>query len=260
MREDRPKVAEAPSALSMAEASRDRAKFSGHGKALGAAGYRDPSVNDYAGSYSFLTQVSQSTCISPPPGGFEDFHVGVAWHNAPPHARADEGIIQKLFKGPVEKLVNKIDLDLGCLYELRDGTRGCIQAFGEKFGNFDKPPYILHSGDEKSGKTEGDDERLYINGAKWSEIKRMIIYVYIYKGAAHWEQVRPQIHVDVPGEKDLVVTLGSYDGALELCVIGELENTRGGIKLTNRSEYFPGHAEMDRAYGFGLQWADGKKE
>ena len=76
----------------------------------------------------------------------------------------------------------------------------------------------------------------------------------------NWQSVNPRIILDVPGEKDLVVNLSAYDDHLPLCAVGGLENVRGGIKLTNYTEYFPGHAEMDRAFGFGLNWADGQKD
>ena len=65
--------------------------------------------------------------------------------------------------------------------------------------------------------------------------------------------------IDVPSEEDLYVTLSEHDPSLDICAIGMLENARGGIKLTNKTEYFPGHEEMDRAFGFGLPWADGEK-
>lgn len=259
MAEENPKLVEAPSAHSLAEATRSRAKFSGHGRSLGAAGYRDPGINDYEGTYAFLTAIDQSISISPPPQGFEDFHVGVAWNNTPVTTRQDTSFLGKLLKSPVQHIISRVDLDLGCLYEMQDGTRGVVQAFGKRFGNYDEAPFIVHSGDERVGKKEGADESLTINGAEWNKIKKVLVYAYIYKGAAKWAEIKPQIHIDVPGEKDLIVTLGAYDGSLELCVIGELENVRGGIRLINRSEYFPGHAEMDRAYGFGLQWVDGEK-
>lgn len=46
---------------------------------------------------------------------------------------------------------------------------------------------------------------------------------------------------------------------LNVCVIAGLENVRNGIKLSHYTEYYPGHAEMDRAFGYGLQWDDGEK-
>lgn len=35
-----------------------------------------------------------------------------------------------------------VDLDLGCLYELADGSKGVIQALGNSFGSQHRPPYI----------------------------------------------------------------------------------------------------------------------
>ena len=42
-----------------------------------------------------------------------------------------------------------IDLDLGCLYELEDGTKGCVQALGNTFGSLTQPPYIALDGDDR---------------------------------------------------------------------------------------------------------------
>jgi tellurite resistance protein TerA len=241
-----------PSVTSMIEATRSRGKFSGHGNAKGIAGYRDPKDNSYDGTCEFITEVGQSVSVNPPQGGFQQIAIAAAWENI----KAKNG---GLF-GAVKKVAGAgVDLDLGCLYEMADGTRGAIQAFGEKFGDFNKPPFMQLSGDERTGNKKGEDESIFVNGTKWNEIKKILVYVYIYEGASNWKEVRPQIVIDVPGENDLVMALGNYDDVLDLCVIGELENVRGGIKLTNRSEYFPGHEEMDRAYGFGLEWGDGKK-
>ena len=142
---------------------------------------------------------------------------------------------------------------------MEDGTRGVLQAFGDKYGNFAGYPYLALSGDEKTGNAEGFDEYLAVNAKHWAKIKRILVYAYIYEGAARWSDITPQIIVDVPGENDLVARLGAHNDALDLCAIAELENVRGGIKLTNRSEYFPGHEEMDRAFGFGLEWSEGSK-
>lgn len=251
MAEENPK--ENPSVSAIIEATRSRANFSGHRGAKGAAGYRDPEDNDYAGTCEFLTQPGQSISVNPHPGGFEPFTIAGYWDNM---QVKNAGLFGKLLKKATHK---GVDLDVGCLYELQDGTRGAIQAFGEKFGNFEVPPYMQLSGDERTGDAEGEDEYILVNGAKWNEIKRILVYIYIYEGASNWREIRPQVMIDVPGEDDLIMTLGNFDNALDLCAIGELENVRGGIRLINRSEYFPGHEEMDRAYGFGLEWDEGSK-
>lgn len=238
---------------SMAEASRSRARFSGYRGALGAAGYRDKAASDFEGTNEFLDDLGESIAISPGPDGFESILIGVAWENV---KIQKAGLFNKMLK-KAQKV--GVDLDIGCLYELVDGTRGAVQAFGEKFGALDAPPFIALSEDERTGNAEGHDEYVLIKGQHWDQIKRILVYIYIYEGAPSWSQIKPQIIVDVPGKDDLVVTLGAHNDALCLCAVAELENVRGGIKLTNRTEYFPGHEEMDRAFGFGLQWADGKK-
>ncbi len=239
------------SVASLAEATKSIADFSGHGAALGAAGYRVAS--DHPENCEFLSEPGQSIAISPGSQGFESIMIGVAWDNL--HLQ-ETGLFTKLFK-KVRKV--GVDLDIGCLYEMQDGTRGAIQAFGKKFGDFENAPYISLSGDERTGNADGHDEYILVNGQKWNDIKRMLLYIYIYKGAPSWSVINPQVVIDVPGENDLYVTLKAHDDKLCLCAVGELESVRGGIKLTNRTEYFPGHEEMDRAFGFGLNWADGVK-
>ncbi|MBX2834183.1 MAG: TerD family protein [Micavibrio sp.] len=236
---------------SLAEASRSRANFSGHGGALGAAGYRDIANN--AANCEFLNEPGASIALSPGAEGFETMMIGVAWDQI---VQKDEGLMGKLFGA---KKTQNIDLDLGCLYELQDGTRGAVQAFGEKFGHYETSPFMRLSGDERKGDAKGHDEYILVNGRKWSEIKRILVYIYIYEGAYRWSEITPQIILDVPGENDLVVTLQAHNDALALCAVGGLENIRGGIKLTNYTEYFPGHEEMDRAFGYGLEWGEGQK-
>ena len=232
-------------------ATESRADFSGHGGALGASGYRVAANNP--DNCEFLNEPGQHIAINCGDKGFEDILIGVEWDNT--HVQ-NAGFFKKMLKKAQRQ---GVDLDIGCLYEMTDGTRGAIQAFGEKFGAYDQAPYIQLSGDERTGDAEGHDEHLLVNGARWNEIKRLLVYIYIYEGAPSWSQINPQIILDVPGEDDLVVTLGAHNDNLALCAVGGIENIRGGIKLTNYTEYFPGHAEMDRAFGFGLDWADGKK-
>ncbi len=236
---------------SLAEASRNRAKFSGHGDALGAAGEVEASTDSASSRY--LQNPGESLAVSPGEGGFESITIGVEWDNV---KTKDSGFIGKLLKRAVS---SGVDLDLGCLYELEDGSRGAIQAFGKKFGAADEPPFIALSGDERTGNSKGMDEKIRIKGAHWGKIKKLIVYLYIYGGVTDWAKLNPRVIIDVPGQEDLIVTLSKHNDELDICAVGELENVRGGIRLTNHTEYFPGHEEMDRAFGFGLEWGEGRK-
>lgn len=235
---------------SLAEASRSRVRFSGHGKAKGAGGYK-VIVED--ADCEFLSQSGQTSVINPREDGFGLIRIGAAWDNV---AVEKAGFFDKLFKKATRQ---GVDIDLGCLYELEDGSRGCVQAFGNMLGAFDEAPYIALSGDERTGNAEGDDEFIRIDGKNWNKIKRVLIYVYIYNGAGNWADIKPQIQLSVPGEHPMVVSPDVHISELAVCAIAMVENIRGGIRLTNHTEYFPGHAEMDRAFGFGIEWADGRK-
>ncbi len=235
---------------SMAEATRSRAKFSGHGRAKGAAGFKAAVENP---DCEFLSQSGQTSVINPREDGYGTIKIGAAWENI---IVAESGFFNKLLKKATRQ---GVDIDLGCLYELEDGSRGCVQAFGDMMGAYETTPFISLSGDERTGDAEGDDEFLRINGHHWNKIKRILIYVYIYQGAGNWADIKPQIQLSIAGEHPMVVTPDVQISELAVCAVAMAENVRGGIRLTNHTEYFPGHAEMDRAFGFGIQWADGKK-
>lgn len=241
---------------SIEEATRSRAKFSEHGKSLGAAGFISP--HDETQPADFLSQPGETAIVNPTQEGIKDFEIGVAWD------RVDAPSEQKGFLGKVlgktkSKKAKAVDLDIGCFYELTNGKRGAIQAFGDMYGNHDSEPFIQLSGDERTGDTEGEDELIKVNGREWNQIRRIVIYIYIYEGVDNWQTVQPQIQVRVPEERPMIVSLKAKKQELALCAVAGLENVRGGIKMTNYLEYFPGHAAMDRAFGFGLEWEDGRK-
>lgn len=248
---------------SIEEATRSRATFSTHGRSKGAAGFI--SREDDSQPADFLSKPGQTAIVNPTKEGIKNFEIGVAWDNVPTRVKTTKkaGFFKKLLGGKdtvkTTKKKKGVDLDLGCLYELKNGKRGAIQAFGEGFGDLEKEPYIKLSNDERTGEAEGEDELICVNGVKWNEIKRIVIYIYIYDGADSWASIKPQIQVRVPEEKPMIVSLGAKKQDLSVCAVAGLENIRGGIKMTNYMEYFPGHLSMDRAFGFGLSWEDGQK-
>lgn len=243
---------------SITQANKSHTDFSGHKNALGAAGHHEETDKELNNHPVHASTVGDSVFVDPHPHGYPDITISLSWDNVIVENAA--GFLDKLFKS-AKKSVGKtgVDLDLGCLYELQNGARGCLQPFGEMHGAYDKEPFIRLSGDERTGDKDGPDEQMVINGRKWPEIKRVLLYIYIYEGAADWESVKPEIFIDIPGDEDLKMTPYATKSNLMLCAVGMLENQHNGIKMINHSEYFPGHAEMDRAFGFGLEWEDGEK-
>lgn len=241
---------------SINEATRWHAEKSRHG-GIGAEGFINPAdFKDWAG---FLSRPGETAVINPQAAGFADFTIGVAW-DVLKVKKAKQGFIDRLL-GRLETEVEKfVDLDLGCIYEMKDGRKGALQAFGKNFGSLAAFPYMALSGDERTGAAQGHDEIITISGAHWGDIKKLLIYIYIYNGADAWEHVTPQIQVRVPGEDPMVSSLRNQAPGMVICAVASLENVRGGIRMTNIMEYFPGHSSMDRAFGFGLPWEEGAKD
>ncbi len=152
-----------------------------------------------------------------------------------------------------------IDLDLGCLFELRDGAKGCVQALGNVFGSLNNPPFVALDGDDRTGEsTEG--ENLRVNGGMISNIQRLLIYTFIYEGATNWKQADGVITIKCPGSQDLIVRMDEYDTSKRTCAIALLENIRDEtFSVEKKVRFFDGHEDMDRAFGWGLRWAAGRK-
>ncbi len=241
---------------SLEEADRYVVEKSRHG-GIGAEGYINPA--DFQNMSGFLSRPGEKAVINPHAGPFENFTIGVAW-DVVKAEKQRTGLLARLLRLKPKKIEKYVDLDLGCIYEMKDGRKGALQAFGKSFGSLDQYPYMQLSGDERTGLAAGHDEIITVSGAQWSDVKRLLIYIYIYKGADNWESVKPQIQVRVPDEPPMVASLKNKAPGMVICAVATLENIRGGIRMTNVMEYFPGHNSMDRAFGFGLPWEDGAKD
>ena len=153
-----------------------------------------------------------------------------------------------------------IDLDLGCLYELRDGRKSAVQALGNSFGSLTNPPYIALDGDDRTGTSVGG-ETLRVNSAMIPEIKRILIYTFIYKGTANWRGAEGIVTVKCPGSKDIIVKMDDYGSNLPMCAIALLENKDGhSLSMEKLVRFFKGHRELDVAFGWGLRWVEGSKD
>ena len=109
---------------------------------------------------------------SSPSSGLGEILVNLNWNSK----LANQGFLKGLFGGGS----SGIDLDLGCLYELNDGRKGAVQALGNAFGSLTNPPFISLDGDDRTGDSVGG-ENLRINGNMVSQIRRILVYPFIYE-------------------------------------------------------------------------------
>jgi tellurite resistance protein TerA len=153
---------------------------------------------------------------------------------------------------------SSIDLDLGCLLEMQNGEVGVIQALGNRFGGLHHSPYIMLDKDDRSG-SSADGENLFINLEHFNEIKRILIYSFIYAGVPSWEKAQAVVTVHPVDGTPIEVKLDETRPGLGMCGIAMIENDGGNVRIQRIIQYFDGHERLDRAFGFGLNWVAGRK-
>ncbi|MCI8676722.1 MAG: Tellurium resistance [Lawsonibacter sp.] len=152
-----------------------------------------------------------------------------------------------------------IDLDLGCLFELKDGQKGAVQALGNAFGSLQHLPFIALDGDDRTGAvTTG--ENLRIDGNKIALFKRILVYTFIYEGVANWQQADAVVTIKYPGAEDLIIKMDSYNSNDVMCGLALLENVNDEtFSVEKIVQFYPGHQALDSAFHWGMRWQAGRK-
>lgn len=154
---------------------------------------------------------------------------------------------------------SNVDLDLGCLFEFKDGFKGVVQALGNAFGSYRNKPYIHLDNDDRTGASQ-NGENLQINGNKLSTFKRILIFAYIYEGAANWSQVDGIVTLKQQNGPEIVVKMDEHRNGFNMCAIAMLENVNDQtFKVQKLVKYFRGHKEMDRTFSWNMKWVAGSK-
>jgi uncharacterized protein involved in tellurium resistance len=151
-----------------------------------------------------------------------------------------------------------VDLDLACMYELADGTKGVVQPLGDFLGDLDAPPWIQMSGDDRFGGTSG--ETLFINFDKREEFKRLLVFVYIYDGTPAFDRAHAKVEIYPGSGPRIEIPLTEREPQARSCAVVLIENRKGELIVRREVKYVYGfQAEIDRLYGWGLQWGRGYK-
>lgn len=201
-----------------------------------------------------LTKKGQSINLTKNAQSLGEIHINLNWNQQSTPQK--KGFFSSLLGGGGS---SNVDLDLGCLFEFTDGQKGCVQALGNAFGSFDTPPYVMLDGDDRTGAvTTG--ENLRINGAKIADIQRVLVYAFIYEGAANWSEADGVVTLKYPGGADIEVRLDEHRNGKIMCAIAMIENVNNEtFRVERLVEYFDGHQQMDRAYNWGMRWTAGSK-
>ncbi|QIQ04995.1 TerD family protein [Streptomyces liangshanensis] len=151
-----------------------------------------------------------------------------------------------------------VDLDLGCMYELADGSKGVVQPLGNFFGDLNAAPYIKLSGDDRFGGSSG--ETIFINLDHHEEIKRLLVFVYIYDQTPAFDRTHATITLYPSNGPRVEIELDEHAPQARSCAVFSLETVKGELIVRREVKFVYGfQAELDRLYGWGLQWGRGYK-
>jgi tellurite resistance protein TerA len=185
--------------------------------------------------------------------------VNLNW-NARPDAAAPAG--GGFFKRMAAKAAaaSGIDLDLACLYEFEDGSKGVVQALGNAFASKNSgSPIVTLDGDDRTG-TSTEGENLRIDLSRVAEIKRILVFTFIYQGAPNWAAADGVVTLFPASGPPVEVRLDESDPKARTCAIAMLENSGGDLVVRREVRYIQGgQKELDEAYGWGMRWTAGRK-
>ncbi|MFB7599936.1 Tellurium resistance [Streptomyces sp. NPDC056160] len=159
--------------------------------------------------------------------------------------------------GHSQSMVN-VDLDLGCLYELADGTKGVVQPLGGLLGDVNAPPYVKLSGDDRFGSASG--ETIYVNLDHREDIKRLLVFVYIYDQTPAFDRTHAVVTLYPSNGPRIEIGLDERHPQARSCAVVLIENVKGELTVRREVKFVYGfQSELDRLYGWGLQWGRGYK-
>lgn len=154
--------------------------------------------------------------------------------------------------------VVNVDLDLGCMYELTDGTKGVVQPLGGLFGDLNGPPFVKLSGDDRFGAPSG--ETVFVNLDHRESIKRLLFFVYIYDQTPAFDRTHAMVTLYPSNGPRVEIELDERAPQARSCAVFALENVKGELVVRREMKFVYGfQADLDRLYGWGLQWGRGYK-
>ncbi|GAA1540773.1 hypothetical protein GCM10009678_24010 [Actinomadura kijaniata] len=153
-----------------------------------------------------------------------------------------------------------LDLDLCCLWELQDGSKGIIHALGD-MGDLNRPPFIKLDKDDRTGGTESG-ENMTINLDHTREFRRILVFAEIYDGAEDFRGLDAIATLYPIGSPPIEMRMDDCADASRDAVLALIENVNGELVVRREGRFVlppPGRPRwgklsVDQAYGWNLEW------
>ena len=210
-----------------------------------------PASGPGAGGKVSLTKAAPTVSLTKQGSATGQMRVNLNWNALP---QGGGGLFRK---------AKQLDLDLGCLYEFSDGTKGVVQALGNSFAaqlrEAPHPKVIWLDADDRSGaSTEG--ENLHIDLSYAAKIKRMLVFALIYEGAANWATADGVVTLYPASGPQVEVRLDDPRDGARICAVAMLESSGGDLSVRREVNYLNGGQRLlDETYGWGMNWTPGRK-
>lgn len=200
-----------------------------------------------------LTKAAPSVSLSKQGSAGGTLRVNLNWNARPAGSGGGGGLFRK-------KSAGAIDLDLGALYQFQNGKIGVVQALGNTFQDRGGYPetIVWLDGDDRSG-TNSAGENLFVNLKLLPEIRRILVFAFIYEGVPNWAGADGVVTLFPAAGPQIEVRLDEARQGMTMCGIAMLENTGGDLSVRREVRYVSGHRELDEAYGWGMTWKSASK-
>ncbi|MFJ9339229.1 TerD family protein [Streptomyces sp. NPDC101733] len=205
-----------------------------------------------------LTKASPAVSLTKQGATSGGMRVNLTWSApAPPRGWMRKG------QGAVR--LEDVDLDLSCLWELKDGTKGIVHPINDQFGSFEEPPYVRLDHDDRTGASEAG-ENLMINLDHTADIKRLLVFVAIYSGATSFAGLQGVATLYPPVGPPIEVRLDECTVPSPVAAIALIENVGGELIVRREAKYLvlaPGVFKQqapDLEYGWGMSWDAASKD
>ncbi len=178
--------------------------------------------------------------------------------------------VHKQFSGWASKLGkamamhNELDLDLGALFELSDGSKGVVQALGNSFGSLHQPPFIHLDADDRTG-ARAAGENLTINLDHLRSFRRILVFVTIYEGARSFANLHATVTLQPQFGAPIDFSLDECNVPSPVCALALITNTGNDLVVQREARYLvpqrgvSPQRTLDHAYGWGMNWTPGRK-
>jgi tellurite resistance protein TerA len=199
-----------------------------------------------------LTKAAPTVSLTKQGSASGTLRVNLNWNARPPAQGG--GLFKRAAPG--------LDLDLGCLYEFTDGSKGVVQALGNSFAARPagvREDVIRLDADDRSGNVS-TGENLFVNLAYANQIRRIMVFALIYEGAANWAAADGVVTLFPASGPEIEVRLDDPRDGARICAVAMLESNGSDLSVRREVNYLNGGQRvLDEAYGWGMKWAAGRK-